>query len=68
MKNSTAINKTAAITDANVGTELSKVGVTVITMSAAVIGLWGTASLFAGTISSGGPLGLISNLMTTIIG
>jgi len=37
MKNSTAINKTAAITDANVGTELSKVGVTVITMSAAVI-------------------------------
>lgn len=68
MKNSTAINKTAAITEANVGTELSKVGVTVITMSAAVIGLWGTACLFAGTISSGGPLGLVSNLMTTITG
>jgi len=68
MKNLTAINKTTAITEASVGTELSKVGVTVMTMSAAVIGLWGTACLFVGTISSGGPLGLISNLMTGITG
>lgn len=68
MKNTTAINKTAATTEAHVGTELNKVGVTVMTMSAAVIGLWGTACLFAGTISSGGPLGLISNLMTAITG
>ena len=68
MTNSSAINKTAAITEANVGTELSKVSVSVMTMSAAVIGLWGTACLFAGTISSGGPLGLINNLMTGITG
>ena len=68
MKNSTAINKTAAIETANVGTELNKVGVTVMTMSAAAVGLWGVACLFAGTISSGGPAGLVSNLMTAIIG
>ena len=68
MKNSTATIKTAAIVEANVGTELNKVGVTVMTMSAAVIGVWGTACLFAGTISSGGPMGLVSNLMTAIIG
>lgn len=66
MSNPTAINKTAATIEENVGIELSKVGVTVITMSAVVIGLWGTACFFAGTISNGGPLGLISNLMTTI--
>ena len=53
MKNSTATIKTAAIVEANVGTELNKVGVTVMTMSAAVIGVWGTACPFAGTISSG---------------
>jgi hypothetical protein len=68
MKNAAAINKTAATTEAHVGTELNKVGVTVMTMSAAVVGLWGTACLFAGTISSGGPLGLISNLLTAITG
>lgn len=68
MRNTTAIIRTATITEANVGTELSKVGVTVMTMSAAVIGLWGTACLFAGTISSGGPLGFVSNLMTAITG
>ncbi len=68
MRNSTAINNTATTREAIIGTELSKVGVTVLTMSAAVIGLWGTVCLFAGTISSGGPLGLISNLVTAIIG
>jgi len=68
MKNSTATIKTATIAEANVGTELNKVGITVVTMSAAAIGVWGTACLFAGTISSGGPMGLVSNLMTAIIG
>lgn len=66
MKNSTAINKTAAISEADLGTELSKVGVTAVSMSAVVVGAWATACLFAGAISSGGPLGLFSNLMITI--
>ena len=68
MKNATATNQTAAITETNVGTELNKVGVTAMTISAAVVGLWATACLFAGTIASGGPLGLISNFMTAITG
>ena len=68
MKNPTATIETAAIAEANVGTELSKIGVTVMTMSAAVIGLWGVTCLFAGTINSGDPIVLISNLITAIVG
>ena len=68
MKQTSAITKATATTDANVGSELSRVGATVMTMSAAVIGLWGTACLFAGTATSGGPVNLISSLMTAITG
>lgn len=68
MKNTATITKTAAAAEANVGSELSKVGVTVMSMSAAVVGVWGAACLFAGTINSGGPAGLISNLVTAITG
>ena len=52
----------------NVGTEISKVSVAAIVVSAGVIGCWATACLFAGTISSGGPSGLISHLVKAIIG
>lgn len=53
---------------ANATTEISKVGVGFIALTAGIIGLWATASLFAGTISSGGPLGLIQNFITAVIG
>ncbi|RUM42840.1 MAG: hypothetical protein DSY80_06555 [Desulfocapsa sp.] len=68
MNNSTTTIKTTAIAEADVGTELSKTGVTVMAMSTAVIGLWGVTCLFAGTINSGDPIVLISNLITAIVG
>jgi hypothetical protein len=57
-----------AKTKANASSEISKVSVTAIAISAGIIGCWATACLFAGTISSGGPLGLVQNLISTIIG
>ena len=53
---------------ATVTTEISKVGVYAITISSGIIGCWAVACLVAGTISSGGPFGLISNLVKAIIG
>ena len=52
----------------NAITEISKVSVGFIALTAGIIGCWATASLFAGTISSGGPLGLIQNFITAVIG
>jgi hypothetical protein len=51
-----------------VSVELSKVSVAFIAITAGVIGCWATASLFAGTISSGGPIGLIQNFITALVG
>jgi len=53
---------------ANASAEISKVSVAFIAITAGVIGCWATASLFAGTISSGGPVGLIQNFITAVIG
>ena len=60
--------KTQAKTQAIASTEISKVSVAFIAITAGVIGCWATASLFAGTISSGGPLGLVQNFITAVIG
>ena len=70
MNTSHSIEKTQsqANTISNVTTEISKVGVAFIGLTAAIIGCWATASLFAGTISSGGPIGLIQNFITAITG
>lgn len=53
---------------ANASAEISKVSVAFIALTAGVIGCWAMASLFAGTISSGGPIGLIQNLITAVVG
>ncbi len=52
--------------DSNV--EISRISVAFITLTASLIGCWALASLFAGTISSGGPVQLIQNLFTAITG
>ncbi len=69
MKNSATINRAkATVTTTTASAELNKIGATVITFSAAAIGCWSMVALFAGTISSGGPLGLLNALSTTITG
>jgi len=59
---------TQVTTKATTSTELSRTGAAVIGFTAVAIGCWATASLFAGTISSGGPVGLIQNFITAVIG
>ena len=68
MNNSTTISREKARVATTVSTELGKVGTTVFALSAAAVGCWAMIALFAGTISSGGPLGLLSALVTTITG
>lgn len=50
----------------DVSTEISKVGVYAIAVSAGVIGCWAAICLIAGTITSGGPFELLSNLFKAI--
>jgi len=68
MKKSTAItrDKSAAIDNANV--EISKVGVGAIAVVSTLIGCWAVVCLFSGMISSGGPAGLVSHLISAITG
>ena len=68
MNNSTTISRNETRVETTVSTEMSKVGATAFALSASAIGCWAMIALFAGTISSGGPLGLLSALVTTITG
>ena len=58
--------KTQAETKATASTEVCRISATIIALSAGVIGCWATASLFAGTIISGGPSGLIQNFISAV--
>ena len=55
-------------TQVNASNEISKVSVTALALTAGVIGCWATACLFAGTLSSGGPVALVQDLLHSIIG
>ena len=60
--------RSQAKTGTDAVTEVSKVSVYAIAISAGLIGVWATVCLFAGTLSSGGPFGLVSNLIKAITG
>lgn len=68
MKKSTTITREKSAAIDNVNVEISKVGIGAIGVVSAVIGCWAVACLFSGMISSGGPAGLISNLLSAITG
>ena len=70
MNTTHSIEKTSskANTKVDVTTEISKVGVYTIAIAAGIIGCWATLCIVAGTISSGGPVELISNLFRAITG
>jgi hypothetical protein len=61
-------NRSQAQAKATVTNEISKVGVYAIAISSGIIGCWATACLVAGMISSGGPVGLVSNYVSAVIG
>ena len=68
MKNTTTITKERSIANENVSLELNKVGVHAVTISSAMIGCWAVACLASGMISSGGPVNLVSNFVSALIG
>jgi hypothetical protein len=61
------IQATATATTSS-SAEISKIGVTVVGFTGAIIGLWAVANLFSGIINSGGPINLVSSLFKAISG
>ena len=53
---------------AGVGTEVSKVSVTVVAAFGVIVGLWSLASLVGGLVASGGPLALVGNWFKAVSG
>lgn len=68
MKNTTTITKERSVAGENVSVEMNKLGVQTITISSALIGCWAVACLASGMISSGGPAGLVTNFVSSVIG
>ncbi len=52
----------------DVGTEVSKVSITVVSIFAAAVGLWSFACIIGGLVASGGPVGLLKNWWTAVSG
>ncbi|MFH2122693.1 MAG: hypothetical protein ABIJ50_04330 [Pseudomonadota bacterium] len=70
MKNIHSIDKSRSTsnTATNAGTEISKIGITAVAITAGMIGCWAVASMIAGAVNSGGPIDLIASLFTAITG
>ena len=68
MKDNILTNKLKTGTQTDAASEISKVAVSAIGISACVIGIWAVASVIAGISTSGGPIDLISNLFKAIFG
>jgi len=67
MKNTT-IAKTRSAANENVSIEINKIGVQAVAFSSALIGCWAVACLASGMISSGGPVNLVTNFVSAVIG
>ncbi len=68
MKDNILTNEVKTGTQTDAASEISKVAVSAIGISAGVIGIWAVASVVAGISTSGGPIELINNLFKTIVG
>jgi hypothetical protein len=68
MNNTTTRTKENSAAISSVNVELGKIGVGAIGITSALIGCWATACLVAGMISSGGPVSLVSNFVSAVIG
>ncbi len=71
MKNTAQVqqkNKAGVGEITGVGTEISKVSVTVVAVFGGIVGLWSLASLIGGLVASGGPLALVGNWFKAVSG
>ena len=68
MKSILSVDKTksSAHQKVDVSTEMSKIGIYSIAAAAGIIGCWAVVCLIAGMVNSGGPIQLLSNLITVI--
>ena len=70
MRNNSSMDKSRvqSSTATNTSTEISKIGIATIGITAGIIGCWAVASMIAGAVNSGGPIDLIASLFTAISG
>jgi hypothetical protein len=71
MKNTIQVDqqvKTGVGAAGSVGTEVSKVSISVVAIFGVIVGLWSLASLVGGLVSSGGPLSLVGNWFKAVFG
>jgi len=68
MRNAIAVASEKSEAVANVNAEIGKAGIAAIGISSAIIGCWAVACLIAGTISTGGPAGLVSSFFSALAG
>ena len=64
--NTTAKTRSAAVDNVNV--EISKAGINTIGIASGLIGCWAVACLVSGMIASGGPVTLVLNYVSAVIG
>ena len=70
MKNSHGIdtNRATSTGATDASTEISKIGITAVGITAGIIGCWAVTSMIAGAINSGGPVDLVVSLFKAITG
>ena len=68
MIKATARTREKSVAQNNVGISNDKVAVGAIGFASLLIGCWAVVCLVSGIVSSGGPVGLVSNLITAIGG
>jgi hypothetical protein len=68
MKKATALTREENVTQTTASIGNDKVAVGAIGVTSLLIGCWAVVCLISGIISSGGPVGLVSNLITAIGG
>jgi hypothetical protein len=71
MKNTIQVDqqvKTGVGAAGGVGTEVSKVSISVVAIFGVIVGLWSLACLVGGLVSSGGPLSFAGNWFKAVFG
>ena len=66
MDNATISHKTQEKSTAN--SEVSKIAVNAVGITAGLVGVWAVACMVAGILNSNGPISLISNTVKAIFG
>lgn len=68
MKKTTAVTKEKSLAVETAGSEIGKVAFYAVGTTSVLIGCWAVVCLFSGMISSGGPVGLVSNYFSALLG